>query len=186
MIKLTIGICSVPQRANELAKLLAILTPQLTDEVELIIITDNQQRSLGQKRKDISEMAKGKMLSFIDDDDRISADYVQTIIEAPKSHIIAFDALVSCDGSIPLLCDFDVNHEHEVNEPHYLRWPNHICAVSTLVAKAVGWRDIHKEDFDFALRLKNYYLAQNLKQTKINKVLYYYDYDSNNTLCNIQ
>jgi len=47
----------------------------------------------------------------------------------------------------------------------------------------LAWRDIHKEDFDFALRLKNYYLAQNLKQTKINKVLYYYDYDSNNTLC---
>jgi hypothetical protein len=182
MIKLTIGICSVPQRADDLAKLLTVLMPQLTDEVELIIITDNQQRSLGQKRKDISEMAKGRMLSFIDDDDRISNDYVQSILSAPKAHIIAFDAIVTVDNSMPLLCDFDVNHEHEVNEPHYLRWPNQLCAIDTRVVKAVGWRDIFKEDFDFALRLKNYYLANELKQVKLNKVLYYYDYDSTNTL----
>jgi len=182
MIKLTIGICSVLQRANELANLLTVLTPQLTDEVELIIITDNQQRSLGQKRKDISEMAKGRMLSFIDDDDRISNDYVQSILSAPKARIIAFDAIVTVDNSMPLLCDFDVNHEHEVNEPNYLRWPNHLCAIDSDVVRKVGWRDIFKEDFDFALRLKNYYLANDLKQVKLNKVLYYYDYDSTNTL----
>lgn len=82
---------------DETTKLLKILEPQLTDEVEIIIIEDSlDDRVLDFKHCEIIrsktnyglswarnrgiEKARGEYIVFIDSDDYVSNDYVETII----------------------------------------------------------------------------------------------------------
>jgi glycosyltransferase involved in cell wall biosynthesis len=48
-------------------------------DVELLYYMDNRRRSVGSKRNDLLSIAKGEYISFIDDDDEVSLDYVSKI-----------------------------------------------------------------------------------------------------------
>ena len=45
-IKLSILIPTVPRRKDKLERLLTVLNPQLTDEVELLVLLDNRKRKI--------------------------------------------------------------------------------------------------------------------------------------------
>ena len=49
---------------------------------------DNKKRSVGEKRQDLLNLAKGQYLVFIDDDDRISDDYISSIIQAMNENCL--------------------------------------------------------------------------------------------------
>jgi glycosyltransferase involved in cell wall biosynthesis len=46
-------------------------------DIELIAFFDNKKRTIGKKRDEMLDLAKGEYLVFIDDDDRIAPDYVK-------------------------------------------------------------------------------------------------------------
>ena len=86
-INLSILICSVEteERKIKLKKLISELHRQISKNyaeeiVEIIIDTDNMIKSVGQKRNDLIEKAKGEFICFIDDDDFISENYLSTIL----------------------------------------------------------------------------------------------------------
>lgn len=81
MTKLSILIPSLVGRENKLAELLAVLNPQVTDEVEVVILTDNRQQPTGTKRNRLINMAQGEYIAFIDDDDMISPSYIERMME---------------------------------------------------------------------------------------------------------
>ena len=54
------------------------------DKVELLVLIDNKKRTLGAKRNEMIGLAKGEYVVFIDDDDLVSEDYVESILEAIK------------------------------------------------------------------------------------------------------
>ena len=86
-ITLSILICSVDieERQIKLKKLISELHRQISKNyaeeiVEILIDTDNMTKSVGQKRNDLINKAKGHFVCFIDDDDFITENYLSTIL----------------------------------------------------------------------------------------------------------
>jgi len=181
-MKLSILICSVVNRGNTfLPKLLGQLDDQLKlidqSEVEVLVLTDNKHMPVGDKRNKLIDMASGEYCVFVDDDDRISDDYVSSILEATESKkdAIVFNADVSLNGGTPKTCCYSINNKKNYDtDDSYFRLPNHITAVKTSIAKKVGFKGISfQEDNDYSIRL----LPEIKTEHKIDKTLYFYDYD---------
>ena len=51
-----------------------------TGSVEIRILRDNKEMSVGEKRNKLIHMAKGEYFSFIDDDDLVSEEYVDQVL----------------------------------------------------------------------------------------------------------
>jgi len=79
---LSILICTMPSRANKLARLMSILTPQMRPEVEILIESDEGQMSIGAKRNKLLSMATRKYVVFVDDDDTVHPQYIDMIFQA--------------------------------------------------------------------------------------------------------
>jgi len=86
-IKLSILICSVDieERQIKLKKLISELNRQISKNyaeeiIEVIVDTDNMNKSVGQKRNDLIQKSQGEFICFIDDDDFISENYLSSIL----------------------------------------------------------------------------------------------------------
>ena len=97
---LSICICHVTSRAKKFKRLVNILcsqaTPTLNLPVEILVATDNQEYTSGAKRHALSVASKGNYISFVDDDDTVTDDYIEDILRAAKSNpeVITFYVLV--------------------------------------------------------------------------------------------
>jgi len=86
-ITLSILICSVDieERQIKLNKLISELNRQISKNyaeeiIEVIVDTDNMNKSVGQKRNDLIQKSQGEFICFIDDDDFISENYLSSIL----------------------------------------------------------------------------------------------------------
>lgn len=80
-MKWTIGILTYPARSRQFSQLMNILLPQVEGKsVEIIVFWNNGEHTLGSMRQMILEDAKGEYICFIDDDDLVPADYIDTIL----------------------------------------------------------------------------------------------------------
>jgi hypothetical protein len=99
--------------------------------VEHLALCDNRARSIGGKRQALVDIARGKYVAFVDDDDDISDDYVASLLEGIKSgaDVITFwqRAFYNDLGS---MIHFGINHKDEPFNPGgiTLRAPWHVCA----------------------------------------------------------
>lgn len=185
MISLTIAMCSIESRYRTLAlKMQEQLWGQWRElsetdrtRVQILIVTDNKSMTTGAKRNWLVRMASGKYIVFVDDDDRIADDYIAAILAATESDCdtIVFQAMVSLGGAPARPCDYSIIHGGDYNTPTgYHRLPNHICAVKREHALATPFADICMgEDSHYSARL----LALLKTEARIEKPLYYYDYD---------
>ena len=101
---LSILICGVPSRLrNNLAeKLITKLEKQANGKpVEVLYFLDNKKRSIGQKRNDLLNLAKGEYITYIDDDDNVPMDYISSLLLGIKTRVdvIVFEAEISINGS---------------------------------------------------------------------------------------
>ena len=176
-MKLSILICSVPTRmSTHFRQLLDVLLPQATKDVEVVWLGDNYKMSVGEKRNNLLSIAKGKYVTFVDDDDMVSKDYVAELLRYINggADIICFNVNCSLNGGKYKRVDYDANFlaDHETKDA-YKRLPNHICCVKREIALQVGFLSINMgEDSDYAKRLKPLIKTQSI----INKVLYNYDF----------
>ncbi|MCJ7992656.1 glycosyltransferase [Priestia sp. OVS21] len=102
-IKLSVLIPSTPERLTHLARMISELERQSAQlPVEILAMIDNKKRTIGAKRNILIEQAQGKYVSFVDDDDRIEPDYIQTLVETinqnPNADCITFDVEVNLSG----------------------------------------------------------------------------------------
>ena len=73
---------TIPVRWSLLQLLTINLHRQIDDKpIELLVFGDNKKRSVGSKRNALLDMARGKYLSFIDDDDEVSENYISEILD---------------------------------------------------------------------------------------------------------
>ena len=184
MINLSILIPSVPARMKFfLPRLLGQIDDQIEahDDVEVIILYDNKKRILGKKRNDLLALAQGEYLAFIDDDDRISEDYLDEImsaIHAGDSDCIVFDSICTINIDEPLRCKYGIEYEYNNAQPPNV-WtgkPAHTMVYKSSLAKAHLYNDDsgYGEDMDWVARA-----CKDIKiQHRIDKVLYYYDFNS--------
>jgi glycosyltransferase involved in cell wall biosynthesis len=177
-IKLSILVCSLVERSsNFLSPLLESLGKQIKDlPVEIIVFSDNAKRPIGKKRNDCLLLSQGEYVCFVDDDDRVSGDYVSSILDSINKNpdVIVFDAEISFNGENRKRVKYGKEFNYcELNDIYY-RHPNHL-----MVHKKNNILEKYKEvktgeDDEWALRM----LSHIKTQERIDKTLYYYDYNT--------
>lgn len=189
-MKLSILVPSVAERRNTfLPKSLDMLYGQLEalpledqKQVEIIYLIDNKTMMLGDKRNLMVDMAKGQYISFVDCDDRISSDYISSLLEGIKSgaDAIVFLAQVSLNGNPPKICRYSKDYGRDYNtENEYHRLPNHIPCIRKAISKKASFPSLKRaEDSGYARLLRPHIRTEH----KIEKILYYYDYNDMTTV----
>lgn len=189
MIDLSILVCSVhtrydtflPKIQKQLYEQYAALSPADQARVEIIVLTDNKKIMLGAKRNHLVEIAQGKYIQFVDDDDRVSDDFISELLKATETGVdcIVFTAMVSMNGEDPKPCYYSKDNMVDFNKPKaYYRIPNHICCIRKDVSIQSSFPNIkYGEDAGYAKVL----LPHIHTEHKIDKVLYYYDYNAATT-----
>lgn len=179
-MKLSVLVCTVPSRVGmELARVVRSLDEQAKrhPDVEILYLGDNKRRRVGEKRNDLLKLAKGDYVSFVDDDDRVADTYIDDILKAISggADVINFKVMCRVNKGRWKPVEYDATFTHDRNMANgYERLPNHIMAIKRALALSVGFLNIQAgEDFDFAKRLREKIKSQ----TKIDKVLYWYDAD---------
>ncbi len=85
MVKLSILICSVTERAHSLDMLLDEFERQCKeypDDVEVLVKVDNKVLTIGHKRQMLLEESNGEWIVYFDDDDWPSPNYVKLVLQA--------------------------------------------------------------------------------------------------------
>jgi glycosyltransferase involved in cell wall biosynthesis len=155
----TIGILHLPKRANLYNTLITELNKQIKncnahDNIEIITETDNGENSVGKKRNNVIDKARGEYVCFIDDDDMITEIYVSKILKALETK----PDVVELVGFLP---KYDLPFIHNLNcGGHFkkdgiqFRTPNHLNTIKTEIARKVRYPEIsHGEDQDYSHRL---------------------------------
>ena len=182
MIKLSILIPTVPSRKKLLDNLLEVLYPHITDEVELIVMMDNKKRTLGYKRQEMLWLAQWEYLVFIDDDDEITGDYVQSLLDATNSKpdVICYNVEISINWSEKHKVFYSKELTEHFDGEYYYRKPNHLMCFRREIALKEPYNDLRFwEDSDYAERIYKYIQSEYI----IDKVLYHYKSIPNNSEC---
>ena len=144
MITLSILICSLESRKEKLKILLDILEKQKTDEIEIVIDCDNGEKKVGKKRNDLLDVSRGGYISFIDDDDVVSEDYVSLILQALSGN----PDCVGIKGALVNGDKFNGIFIHTIDcmgwvdaGKMYYRCPNHLNPVRRSLAIKAGFPD---------------------------------------------
>jgi glycosyltransferase involved in cell wall biosynthesis len=186
-IKLSILVPTVPSRIELFyPKLIKNLVNQIKNykDIELISFFDNKKRTIGKKRSEMLNLAQGEYVVFIDDDDRIADDYISSIMEAlytnPNTDCVVFDTICCVNGGNKKLCKYGIEFEYGdiLNGTEWRGKPSHTMVYKSSIAKKHIFKDLQNgEDYDW---VKRAHLDISI-QTRINKVLYYYDAEYNTT-----
>ena len=124
----SILISGIPERYNTAQPLLySLLEAQgvsRMSEVELIYLMDNKRRTVGAKRNALLDVACGEYITFIDDDDQVAPNYVQSIYKA-IAHTRRQDepADVICFPQRAILLPHGATHECEYSLEYWKRPP---------------------------------------------------------------
>jgi len=184
-MKLTIAILSIPERLHMLQKLLNELVHQSFNKpVEILYIGDNMSMTVGDKRNIALDSFKGEYIAFVDDDDMISEDYIDSLLEAIETSpdVITFRVDQLYNGKKDRKQVFERVHRRildptlrrKYGSPVLTMPPNHLCCWRRNVIDQRFPSKNKGEDHAWAERMYN----NDLKIHEIDKELYVYQYDS--------
>ena len=104
-MRLSILILTVPGRLQTgFPQMVGELMDQTVDQsgVEILGLLDNQTLTVGSKRNKLLDIATGDYITFIDDDDRVTSDYISEIMKAladyPGVDVINYDLMLQHGG----------------------------------------------------------------------------------------
>lgn len=175
---ISICICTLNDREHLLQRLLDVLAPQLTPDVEVLIERDDGESPIGVKRQRLLDRATGYYHACLDDDDLVSPNYIERLVTASRdrSDAIMFDINCYRDGLLSGVMHPSMSHspcgDRMVDDVRHLDCPpKHLCAVRTTIARRVGFQPINLgEDTAFEQGI----LPFIRHETRINEVLYEY------------
>ena len=181
--KLSILIPTLENRKLQLHSLLEDLYQQKDESIELIPFMDAGEMSIGDKRNWLLDVAKGDFLCFIDDDDKISPQYIATLLKGIKTNpdAISLRGVITIDGGNKEVFEHSIKYDRWVttNNPiKYERYTNHLNCIRSSIAKQMTFPSSNfGEDHDYSNQLK----ASGLIKTEhyTDDILYYYNYISN-------
>lgn len=122
-MRLSILIPSIPSRFERAVKLYnEILTMSEGFDIEVLMLTDNKKRTIGEKREALKNMSHGKYFMFVDDDDSLLS--VKEIYEATEQDVDVITFKQRCfnnDGS-EFIVTFGLGNplEHNTDGERYL------------------------------------------------------------------
>jgi len=190
MIKLSILVPTVPSRIKYFyPRIMEQLLSQIKSrrDIELIALFDNNKRTIGKKRQEMLDLAQGEYTIFLDDDDRISDDFIEQIMNAlynnPECDCVVYNSFCSVNGDPGYICKYGIEFDYHISNEgtQQKEWrgkPSHTMVYKSTITKKHKFKDIgHAEDVDWVKRasldIKN--------QVRIDKILYYYDANYNTT-----
>lgn len=186
-MKLSVLILNVPSRFHKATaiynKILSQIAGEAVGNVEVLMLTDNKTRSVGDKRNDLVTMARGEYLAFHDDDDDVADDYIPQLLEGTKSNadVIVFNEEATMDGGNPFIVRPGIEYQNEHSRKVNGKWidikrrPWHWCAWKSSIAKTERVPDMsYGEDSLWVSRL----FPKVHSQHRIDKVLRYYRYNN--------
>lgn len=192
-IVLSILIPSLPSRSVSLKRLVDEIERQIAGrtDIEWCCLLDNKVHSVGSKRNALLSLAKGRYITFIDDDDFIAPQYISTIVNTITSStttidVITFKQRCTLDGGKTFfIVDADMQHITDETVPltgpwksEYKRLAWHWCVFRSETCKSIPFPD--KSLYEDQEWLKRVY--SNLKiQAKVNDVLHYYQFSPETT-----
>jgi glycosyltransferase involved in cell wall biosynthesis len=149
-------------------------------QVEILCLIDNKSMTIGEKRQALLDMARGKWIGFLDDDDDVSDTYIDSLISAMEktpSDVITFDQHCSVNGK-EFTVNFKMTNPHQPYIPgagtlHLLRPPYHMCFWHRDIAKKARFEpSSYGEDLAWCMKM-----YPNVKsETHIPKILHFYKY----------
>lgn len=161
---LSILVCSTVKRAPMLGKLVEALRAQMRlypREVELCVDVDDGEVSIGEKRQRLLQRAVGHFVAFIDDDDMVSHDYVERIVQALRSNptvdCLSLVGVLTTNGEKPERFEHSLKHDrwYTRSDGVHIRTPNHLNATRRELAIKAGFPSkSFGEDHDFSKALK--------------------------------
>lgn len=180
-MKFSILICSLINRYSYLNRLLCKLKSQIKnyDNIEILINIDDGIKSIGQKRNELLEKAKGEYIAFIDDDDLVDKKYIDNIMG------ILSKTDVDCIGFCGHMIIDNRNKHKFIHSIKYKKWfkkngifyrcPNHLNPIKREYAIKVKFDQIDMgEDKDYSEKIIKF-----LKKEKfIDQIMYIYLYNS--------
>lgn len=195
-ILLSVLVLSIPSRFEKVMSLVSTLQEQLGDRrsVEILVFTDNRSQTISDKRNVLLHAARGKFVCFLDDDDGISKDYIDQLLECisanPSADCISFNQWCNIDGE-PMTVEFGMGNPHGQlwrDEDGFLgdikRPPYHMCLFRREIAQSEDFMQMqgkngqsYGEDIDWLMRL--YPKIQT--EAHIDTVLHRYIYNSKTT-----
>lgn len=193
---LSILIPSIPERADKLAALLANLQPQIkasNGEAEVLVLTDLRTMELGEKRNRLMQIAAGKFVIHLDDDDALVDDAVETllqILDDPKTDddqvdVIAYESESKIDDKPPFKVKTSIKYE---NEQVYCtkgiwgdirRKPWHWCCWRTEMAKRHKFIGRIDEDWQWLSQVLPHVRAQ----FQLQQVIHIYRFNQHDSFC---
>lgn len=191
MIILSILCCTIPERQDIFVRLLRRLQAQwvgmeITHPTlgEIEIITDgtesflNGGKSIGAKRGDLVGRARGKYLCFLDDDEDIAPNYVETLVRLchNDADVVTFRNLTKTDYYWTIIdMSLQFNNEEATPDRIVKRSPWHVCPVKSEYAKKYEFKDInYGEDWDWFSKV----LTHCKTEAKTNQILHCYNHSS--------
>lgn len=179
---LSILICTIPERKSSFNKLYAkIINQTLNKDVE-VLYNDLARGAItiGEKRNILLNESKGRYICYVDDDDDVSDDYIEQILNAikEKPDCVGFEIECNMDGKIYLAASsIKYNWEENKYKYKYVRSIYHKTPVLRSIAlKAMFPDKSFGEDYEYSMRIK----SDLKKEVFINKVLYFYNYKYEN------
>ena len=167
-MKLSILICHLPgpyrdrNITNELIDNIVIQCDEINaykpNSCEVIYFGDNKSMSVGRKRNILLDIAQGERVCFVDDDDKVSDDYVKKMLSYFVHDVdcVAIGVRYTQDGSNEKIYDYSYKKNINtrlsgVKTPVAGRMPNHLCLWKKQAAKRVRFPDRNLgEDHEWA------------------------------------
>ena len=189
-MKLSILMCTLPdpfRDGNFLKSITEKITLQIKGRsVQFLYLGDNKSMTVGEKRNHLMNMAKGKRVVFVDDDDHVTDDYVDKLLEYCELDFdcVGIGVKFTKDSRHETLYDYSYKKNINTRDPQrggirvYGRMPNHLCLWKKEIAMRCKFPVINLgEDHAWAEEqlLKGYTFH------KTDHVIYHYDFRPENT-----
>jgi hypothetical protein len=192
MIILSILIPTIPERANMFSELFSEVHRQITymdtwhpSLGKIEVIFDDSPRfiegglSIGKKREALVKRAEGKYLCFLDDDEGIAPNYVETLVRlcAKDQDICTFRNVTKTDTYWTII---DMSLAYSINDPanpNFIvrRMPWHVCPVRTEFAKMHSFIDTsYGEDWTWMEQV----LTHCKTESKTDAIIHEYNHSS--------
>lgn len=159
----SILICTIEEREQVFNALCAKLTKQvdilgLGNLIEILAYKDKRgEHSVGSKRNALVQESQGKYISFIDDDDDISQNYIQLIYEKllRNPDCVSLTGIITFNGANAKKFIHSVSYDtYFETENAYYRPPNHLNAIRRSIAAQFMFPEKnYGEDTDWAMTI---------------------------------
>lgn len=148
------------------------------NEVEILVETDNGEKTIGEKRNILVNRAKGEYVAFVDDDDDVTDWYIEALLEGIEtgSDCCSLIGEITFDGQNPRTFIHSIQYNSYFEKDNvYYRPPNHLNCIKRSLAIQIPFPEKNfGEDTDFAMAL----CRSGLLKTEhyIDRGLYFYKY----------